>query len=85
MQCVELTKNNIKLYDLTYFFLENRQITCTANEFKCEKDFKCIPKHWKCDKKHDCNDGSDERSCDELSGRCSKYYFQLSLIQFCNL
>lgn len=79
VQCVEWNYLNsvfVISYYLT-FFSENRQIACNSNEFKCESDYKCIPNHWRCDNKEDCNDGSDERSCDELSGRCAKllHYF----------
>ena len=71
---MKLTLNYDDSFSHYLTFSENRQIACTSKQFKCESDNKCIPNHWRCDNKEDCNDGSDERSCDELSGRCANNF-----------
>ena len=35
---------------------------CTRWEFTCNNG-KCIPAGWRCDKKDDCGDSSDEQNC----------------------
>ncbi|XP_063285770.1 low-density lipoprotein receptor-related protein 2 [Pelobates fuscus] len=36
--------------------------SCTANEFTCDNGL-CIRSHFKCDRRNDCGDNSDERGC----------------------
>lgn len=39
---------------------------CTSDEFQCDGD-SCILKSWRCDKEHDCKDGTDEANCSEYT------------------
>ena len=36
---------------------------CKEDEFKCNKDGKCIPKAYECNKIDECGDNSDEENC----------------------
>ncbi|XP_041357681.1 very low-density lipoprotein receptor-like [Gigantopelta aegis] len=47
--------------------MEIAVVTCAEEDFTCEKDHKCIPLRWHCDKEPDCPDASDEKPED-----CSK-------------
>jgi sugar lactone lactonase YvrE len=37
---------------------------CTDKQFLCHNALRCIPASWRCDRERDCEDGSDESSCD---------------------
>lgn len=39
---------------------------CTANQFRCSNG-RCIDKSLECNRKYDCDDGTDETSCGKLS------------------
>ena len=39
------------------------ELTSNVNEYKCERESKCIPKRHVCDKWKHCSDGSDEKQC----------------------
>ena len=45
----------------------NGILYCTyiADDFKCSNG-KCINSNWKCDKKNDCGDWSDEQDCSSV-------------------
>ena len=47
--------------------------TC-GSLFKCESSNTCIPRHWECNGRYDCDDRSDEKNC-EVS-RCSSNEFR---------
>lgn len=49
----------IYVIEIVYFFY---RIACGANDFKCNNGH-CIPASKRCDRTHDCQDGSDERDC----------------------
>lgn len=44
---------------MQYFFYRS---ACGEGDFKCDNGY-CIPAFKKCDRSHDCQDGSDERDC----------------------
>lgn len=44
---------------------------CEKNEFSC-RNGKCILNHWKCNKRDECGDNSDEENCSTSSSICKK-------------
>ena len=45
-------------------------IECTRDEFHCTADGTCIPERWRCDGDKDCEDGTDEMSCEGTKRMC---------------
>ena len=39
---------------------------CSEDEFTCESTGRCIPTNRVCDRRNDCEDGSDEENCRKL-------------------
>ncbi|KAJ8982651.1 hypothetical protein NQ317_019052 [Molorchus minor] len=62
----EIASSEVRLY---------KQNKCADNEFECS-DTKCISLSWKCDKRIDCSDGSDESDCDITPSFCNEDEFQ---------
>ncbi|KAI1297126.1 Low-density lipoprotein receptor-related protein 3 [Halotydeus destructor] len=60
-----LPYNSNRGIHLTYFIGPQFSPKCKSNQFRCNNG-KCIPKAWKCNRKDECNDGSDEADCDDL-------------------
>ena len=50
---------------------------CRSDQFTCQSDGRCIPVSRVCDRRSDCNDGSDEKDCGEM--------LLQSVIAFCRL
>ena len=48
---------------------------CRENEFRCN-DGTCIRSEFKCNRRADCQDGSDERDCASRNERCRAGEFQ---------
>lgn len=48
-----------------HYYLDSEAKTCQANEFRCGNG-QCIDASLKCDRKYDCQDGTDELSCGRL-------------------
>ncbi|MPC72703.1 Low-density lipoprotein receptor-related protein [Portunus trituberculatus] len=48
---------------------------CEEDQFRCQSDGLCLPETLQCDGKQDCDDGSDENSCD-LTPACAEDEFQ---------
>ena len=40
---------------------------CQANEFRCQTVEQCVPISFQCDLELDCQDGTDEIGCSELT------------------
>lgn len=43
-------------------FLAKPETSCAPDEFQCQNGH-CIPIGYKCDRKYDCDDGTDETVC----------------------
>ena len=55
--------------------VEGQTQNCSDDtHFICKSSGYCIPLNWKCDGDRDCNDGSDEKDCDQSN--CHDWEFQ---------
>jgi len=55
---------------------------CSASEFRCGNG-QCVPADYRCDKQEDCNDKSDEWSCN--AAPCEEGYFKCEKSGYCIL
>lgn len=45
---------------------------CSQNMFLCNSTQRCIPRSWLCDQEVDCQDGEDEKNCDNAQTQCKE-------------
>ncbi len=56
-------------------------VTCKADQFRCQQQRRCIPMSWVCDGDNDCGDASDEQAeIGTLDGGCGKSDGKLHLL-----
>ena len=41
------------------------KVKCERRELLCDNEIQCYHETWKCDSDYDCDDGSDEKDCDQ--------------------
>lgn len=58
-------------------------VTCRSDRFECQSSrfgLSCIPNSWKCDGEADCDDGSDELHCHNMTCHQDEFEWALSVI-----
>ncbi|CAG2177571.1 unnamed protein product, partial [Oppiella nova] len=52
-------------FHLSYITGAAKSAKCKSDEYHCRNQ-KCIPSKWKCNRRDECGDGSDELNCDDI-------------------
>ncbi|CAG2107079.1 unnamed protein product [Medioppia subpectinata] len=52
-------------FHLSYITGAQKSAKCKSDEFHCRNQ-KCIPNKWKCNRRDECGDGSDELNCEDI-------------------
>ena len=52
-------------FHLTYLIGNKKSLKCKDDEFHCSNG-KCILAKWRCNRKNECEDASDEKDCDDI-------------------
>lgn len=55
----------IRGFHLSYTIVPQHSVTCMPGMFRCASG-KCIPEIWRCNRKDECGDGTDEAQCNDV-------------------